>query len=329
MKMNNLGGRIMEYNENIKVRKVTTIVKGMEIVFDEYYKVDLNTGKEIFDRELEIKNDINLYDIYKEKSGLLTSIEIKKIRNKYNLNQKDYALAIGVGEVTINRIENGSIQTEATDAIIRLSKNPNNMKELLIRNKENITQKSYDIAINSIYELLNLNLHKIANFDKEKLLKLNFNSENINDITNNLIKKYNEKNENTNKEYNIDLNPGKITQLKLQKLLYYIQGLALHIYNKPAFNEKIFAWSYGPVVSEVYHEYKVNGRDEITTPKKINLINEGMNAIIDLVIQDYGKYEAEVLVDLTHKETPWKETEINKEITKETIKSYFDKIYQI
>ena len=73
----------MKYNEDIKIRKVTTEVKGIEITFDEYYRVDLNTGEEIFDRELEIKNDANLYDIYKKQKGLLTIDEIKiNIQNR-------------------------------------------------------------------------------------------------------------------------------------------------------------------------------------------------------------------------------------------------------
>ena len=47
-----------------------------------------------------------------------------------------------------------------------------------------------------------------------------------------------------------------ISNLKLQKLLYYAQGCYLAIKGKPLFFEKILAWAHGPVVNEVYQEYK-------------------------------------------------------------------------
>ena len=126
----------MEKKENVKIRKVITSVRGKDILFDEYYLVNPITNEEIFDRQLEIENDIRLYDIYKEKTGLLTSNDIKRIRSKYGMNQKEYAFALGFGEITIHRFENGSIQTEAVDSIIRLSDNPDNMHDLLIKNKK-------------------------------------------------------------------------------------------------------------------------------------------------------------------------------------------------
>ena len=67
--------------------------------------------------------------------NLLTTNEIKEIRERYGLSQKDFALALGMGEITINRLENGSIQSEAVDSIIRLSENPENMLELIERNR--------------------------------------------------------------------------------------------------------------------------------------------------------------------------------------------------
>ena len=101
----------MKKMDNLKIRKVKANVKGSMISYDEYYLVDENDN-EIFNRSVEIKNDQRLYDIYKKQNGLLTSSDIKKIRHKYELTQKEYALVIGLGEVTIHRFEKGSIQTE-------------------------------------------------------------------------------------------------------------------------------------------------------------------------------------------------------------------------
>jgi len=315
----------MRDNGDLKTRKVTVGVKGVNITFDEYYKIDPKTGEEVFDRNIEIINDSNLYDLYKKKVGLLTISEIKRIRKKYNMNQKEYAMALGVGEVTINRFENGAIQTEATDAIMRLSENPNNMYALINNNKKNIPDELYDIFIKRVSELMYYETHKIANIDDKIFYNMDFKTEDVNDVSNILIKKYNKQYELINKKYNIETDDEFITPLKLQMLLYYIQGLSLHIYGKPAFENKIIAWNYGPVVEEVYKKY--NGKNPIVTPKQTKKISKGLECIIDIVINDYGKYSANSLINLTHDETPWKETKKNQEIMQDEIKRYFDKVY--
>lgn len=317
----------MNNNEILKIRRTTTEVKGIKITFDEYYKIDDETGEEIFDRELEIQNDANLYDMYKKQKGLLTISEIKSIRKKYEMNQKEYALAIGVGEVTINRFENGAIQTEATDAIMRLSDNPDNMFDLLTKNQINIPEDVYKLFIKRVNTLRGLKEHRIADIDENDFINLNFNTENIDDVSDNIIKKYNEKYIKLNEEYKIETNCEYITHLKLQKLLYYIQGLSLHIYGKVAFENQICAWEYGPVVAEIYHKYKTKGKKPISTPNKVEKVSEGLEKIIETVIKSYGKFDAGSLIDLTHQESPWKETEKNCEITPESIREYFDKVY--
>lgn len=44
--------------------------------------------------------------------------------------------------------------------------------------------------------------------------------------------------------------------MKLQKLLYYVQGFHIAVFNRPLFNEDIEAWMYGPVVPAVYEYYQ-------------------------------------------------------------------------
>ena len=51
---------------------------------------------------------------------------------------------IGVGEVTVHRFEKCAIQTEAVDAIMRLSADPDNMAFLLLQNKKNISLDLYN-----------------------------------------------------------------------------------------------------------------------------------------------------------------------------------------
>ena len=89
---------------NLRVRKVKVQVKDKTISYDEYYLVN-ELGEEIFNRQIEIENDNRLYNIYKKQKNLLTSTEIKEIRKKYGLTQKEYASIIGVGEITVHRLK--------------------------------------------------------------------------------------------------------------------------------------------------------------------------------------------------------------------------------
>ena len=315
-------------NENIKIRRVKANVKGKIIEFDEYYMIDDKTKEEIFNRDIEIENDIRLYDLYKKQMNLLTSSEIKSIRKKYNMTQKEFALAIGVGEITIHRFENGSIQTDSVDSIIRLSEDPNIMASLILKNKVNFSQQDFNKFYQKIDALKKLKHHKIASFNKEDFINLNFATDDVSNVANQLIIEYNTQIDKISEEYGIETSSAiseYITPLKLQKLLYYIQGLALNIYEKPAFFDNIYAWQYGPVVEKIYKKYK--GSKPILTPKESIKISVGLQKIIELVVSSYGQIEAKSLIDLTHDEEPWLNSNESKLINPDLIKNYFDKVY--
>lgn len=319
----------MDNRENIKTRKVEANVKGKVIEFDEYYMIDPVTGEEVFDRNIEIENDVRLYDIYKKQMNLLTSSEIKNIRKKYDMNQKEFALSIGVGEITIHRFENGSIQTESVDSIIRLSEDPDIMYNLLIKNQTNLSDDDFNCFLKKVNMLKRLKQHKIAKFNINDYINLNFETETVDNVTNQLIIEYNTQIDNVSKKYGIEDNCGAaeyITPLKLQKLLYYIQGISLRIYGKPAFLSNIMAWQYGPVVEEIYKQYK--GRNPISTPKTDYEVSDGLKKIIQLVVSSYGQIEAGLLIDLTHDEDPWVKSVNSSIISVELIKDYFNKVYE-
>lgn len=119
-----------------------------------------------------------------------------------------------------------------------------------------------------------------------------------------------------------------ISNLKLQKLVYYAQGFHLAMFDKPLFRESIYAWEHGPVVPELYHYFKENGAAAIPLPteeatSKFSLLSEEQIELLNEVYTIYGQYSAWKLRNLTHQETPWKETERNQEIVHSSLKSYF------
>lgn len=308
-----------------RVRKLEVNVKGDKIEYDEYYLVDDN-GEEVFDRNIEIENDIRLYDTYKKKHNLLTSSEIKKIRNKYGLNQKEYALAIGLGEITVHRFENGSIQTDSVDAIMRLSSDVVNMKSLVLQNKKNLDEIVYNKLISRIEELIILKKHIVLDISEVCLDNLEFEEESCLVVAENIIYAYNSNVNDLVKKY--DVLPEYITNLKLQKLLYYVQGISLCMFGRKAFPEKIMAWSYGPVVNEVYQKYKDKHYNEIKVLKRSKGVSSGLEWVINEVVSTYGKMDANNLIVFTHEESPWKETCINKEIDVDSIIKYFNLLYK-
>lgn len=52
-----------------------------------------------------------------------------------------------------------------------------------------------------------------------------------------------------------------MTNMRVNKLLYFAQGECLRQLGKPLFDEDMEAWDYGPVVPSVYRTYKEFGRD--------------------------------------------------------------------
>lgn len=120
-----------------------------------------------------------------------------------------------------------------------------------------------------------------------------------------------------------------ITNLKLQKLLYYVQGFHLALFDKPAFEEEIQAWMHGPVCPLVYDVYKNGARviqtDETPDIKAFSNFSDEQKELFEEVYQKYGQFGAWRLREMTHEETPWKNhaNDMRAEITKEEMKEFF------
>lgn len=139
----------------------------------------------------------------------------------------------------------------------------------------------------------------------------------------------------------------EISNLKLQKLLYFVQAcfLCFSQDKKPCFPEQIEAWDFGPVVPQAYHEYKQYGSGHIPpvdsylslktgdiweierVPYHDNIIAEKDKEMIERVVDQFASFSATDLVTLTHHQAPWKQAyqpHANQVIRNEAIKEYFD-----
>lgn len=117
-----------------------------------------------------------------------------------------------------------------------------------------------------------------------------------------------------------------ITNLKLQKLLYYAQGFHLAMFDKPLFPEPIEAWQYGPAVPEIYRHYKQYSFGFIPQPDDFDpeKYDKETQELLNEVYKLYGQYTAPALMHFTQQEPPWKQTPITEEIPHSLMKTYFE-----
>lgn len=117
-----------------------------------------------------------------------------------------------------------------------------------------------------------------------------------------------------------------ITNLKLQKMLYFAQATHLALFNKPLFEDEIQAWSLGPVVPSAYFAFK-GAQNEPIDASLGNCSDEEVEKFLEVVWKLFGKYSASELVEMTHRHKPWldvyKDNVQNIPITQESIKSYY------
>ena len=92
-------------------------------------------------------------------------------------------------------------------------------------------------------------------------------------------------------------------RMKIQKLLYYVQGSYLAQAGKPLFPEEPQAWKYGPVYVPVYASDKRNtgAVDEADE----SVLTDPQKALIRAVVERYRGYGSVDMMNLTHKAGPW------------------------
>jgi uncharacterized phage-associated protein len=100
---------------------------------------------------------------------------------------------------------------------------------------------------------------------------------------------------------------GRITAVKLQKLVYYSQAWSLVWDEKPLFKDKIEAWASGPVVKRLYLAHRGKYDVRRVPGGNANRLSRNQKETIDAVLVYYGNRSSQWLVDLTHKESPWRE----------------------
>ncbi|GHV01792.1 hypothetical protein AGMMS49521_2630 [Campylobacterota bacterium] len=117
-----------------------------------------------------------------------------------------------------------------------------------------------------------------------------------------------------------------ISNLKMQKLVYYAQGVHLALKGERLFDENIEAWEHGPVVPNLYQELKRFGSREIVLDLEgfdRTVFSLEQQSLLKYTYGIYGRYSAFELRNRTHQELPWLRTTRSNTIDDEKIREYF------
>lgn len=118
----------------------------------------------------------------------------------------------------------------------------------------------------------------------------------------------------------------RLTNLKLQKLLYYQQGFHLAAFGTPLFAEDVEAWMYGPVVPVVYDTFSEYGSSALPEEKYDTPLQDEEEVLFNEVYDAYREFSAIGLMNRTHTEKPWIDAvphDRGTVIPLESMKSYF------
>ena len=134
-----------------------------------------------------------------------------------------------------------------------------------------------------------------------------------------------------------------LINLKLQKLLYYLQAWSLGINNERFLNCSFEAWVHGPVSRVLYDRFKATHSlysfitvSDVIYANPEEIISQEDIEFINYILDNYAGYSGSELESMTHKETPWLEARgklspmqsCDKVISEETMRIYYGEKWQ-
>ena len=227
---------------------------------------------EIWVGELHDFNLAQRQAAWRRENGYLSIKQLEELPAKYNIGKRPFSQAIGLGEQTFTNYLNGSIPNKSIQhLLVKVYNNPNYYLELVEQNKDLLNEITLTKTIKAAHDLLGRNESSILFLYAAYIIA----------------------------------KCGDVTPLQLQKMLYYTQACFIIFYNKFAFSDECEAWVHGPVYRNLWEKYKDYKYESISQAVQIPQLKSEEEAILNLVIEYFGKYSGKVLEEFTHKELPW------------------------
>ena len=260
-------------------------------------------GNRVYVPEINDSNLKALYDVYRQKNGIVSLEVIRAIPKKYAIGKRPLSLMLGWGEQTFSRYCDGDLPTKQYSEILtRIYDDPKYYAQLLEAGKGNLkSQLSYEKSHKAVAFLMGTSAEGSSKIDAAVRYLLSQCED--------------------------------ITPLSLQKALYYIQGFYYAFYGTYLFEEDCEAWVHGPVYRDIYFRYRDYRFDPITVKNAVDdlTLTEPEKAVTDSVINHFCCYSGKILEKFTHNEKPWLKTRgdlmlsvpSEKIISKDVIGAYF------
>ena len=296
--------------------------RGIEVNTFENVAICNECNQDLYVNKIEDENNERIYKVYREKANIIKAEDIVKLREKYDISQRELTAILGFGKMTINRYERGGLPTKSQSDYIKL----------LIENDDKFIEK-----VKEAYEKNNINektYRKIVSEGQEENISKKRVQENIRRYLKEVL---NRKPDIYNGYKSLDLEKVEniisyiaskvknLTITSLNKYLWYIDMLS---FNKRAVaitgltyqNQK-----FGPtIVYKKYDELSLLDdkyqREDIETENgnttkiisndnfNLDKISDSEKEIIDTIIKLLKNKKVTDISEMSHREDGWKKT---------------------
>jgi putative zinc finger/helix-turn-helix YgiT family protein len=302
------------------VEKEVYNVRGEPVEIEAEVTICQKCNTKVFDEEQDSQNLEKAYRYYRDKHKLLPPDEIRTIREKYGLSQRALSRLLGWGEITIHRYENGAIQDNVHDSLLRLIENPQNMQKFLEANRNKLP--SYTTA------RLEKRIASFLQEDKEQAFQTSFErlvSHQHMDLTSGF------------KEYDLEKlknmilylvnHLGNVLETKLNKLLWYCDFLHYKETSVSITGSQYIRLPYGPVPDNYERiigimQPKLLDKDEIPFNTKEGMVlgkqftalvkpdrsifSEQEIKVMNFIADTFSDYTSTGIMNKSHQETAYK-----------------------
>ena len=296
--------------------------RGIEVNTFENVAICNECNQDLYVNKIEDENNERIYKIYREKANIIKSEDIVKLREKYDISQRELTAILGFGKMTINRYERGGLPTKSQSDYIKL----------LIENEDKFIEK-----VNEAYENNNITektYKKIVSEGQEENISKKRVQENIRRYLKEVL---NRKPDIYNGYKSLDLEKVEniisyiaskvknLTITSLNKYLWYIDMLSFNkravaitglTYQNQKFGPTIVYKKYDELslLDDKYQREDIETENGNTTKiisnENFNLdkINDSEKEIIDTIIKLLKNKKVTDISEMSHKEDGWKKT---------------------
>ena len=126
-------GRIDSAQTRVELREITLPIQDDSISLTTPTRICSLCESPVYDRSLDNSTLERAYELYRRKNDIISPEEVRELREKYAISQRNLALLLGWSEATINRYEKGAAPDRAHSVVLRLLRDPCDMRDLLDR----------------------------------------------------------------------------------------------------------------------------------------------------------------------------------------------------